>query len=85
MRCRARRTESGRPASNIRFSTATPMAGSVSGRASKYSRFDEGEIFRFSGGFQDTQDRCGAAKEVEPAVVGGDLLIGFGAGTEEVA
>ena len=30
-------------------------------------------------------DRCGAAKEVEPAVFGGDLLIGSGAGTEEVA
>ena len=27
----------------------------------------------------------GAAKEVAPAVVGGDLLIGSGAGTEEVA
>jgi hypothetical protein len=29
-----------------------------------------------SGGFQHTQNRCGAAEEVEPAVVGGDLLIG---------
>jgi hypothetical protein len=36
-----------------------------------------------SGGFQHIQNRCGAAKEVEPAVVGGDLLIGSGAGTEE--
>jgi nicotinate dehydrogenase subunit A len=37
----------------------------------------------FSGFFQHTQNRCGAAKEVEPAVVGGDLLIGSGAGTEK--
>jgi hypothetical protein len=30
-----------------------------------------------SDGFQHTQNGCGAAKEVEPAVVGGeDLLIG---------
>jgi hypothetical protein len=38
----------------------------------------------FSGGLQHTQNRCGAAKEVEPAVVGGDLLIGSGAGTEKI-
>jgi hypothetical protein len=38
----------------------------------------------FSSGFQYSQHRCGAAKEVEPAVVGGDLLIGSGAGTEKV-
>jgi hypothetical protein len=38
-----------------------------------------------SGGVQHPQNRCGAAKEVEPTVVGGDLLIGSGAGTEEVA
>src|ERR1700722_6478351 len=56
-------------------------SGSVSTRASKYSWPDEGRDF--SGGFQDTQNRCGAAKEVEPAVVGGDLLIGSGAGTEK--
>ena len=37
----------------------------------------------FSGGLQHIQNRGGAAKEVEPAVVGGDLLIGSGAGTEE--
>jgi hypothetical protein len=37
-----------------------------------------------SGGFQHTQDRCGAAKVVEPVVVGGDVLIGSGAGTEKV-
>src|ERR1700761_2971649 len=37
-----------------------------------------------SGGFQHPQNRCGAAKKVEPAVVGGDLLIGTGAGTEKV-
>ena len=30
----------------------------------------------FSSGLQHAQNRCGAAKEVEPAVVGGDLLIG---------
>ena len=56
--------------------------GSVSARASKYSWLDEGRDF--SGSFQHSQDCCGAAKEVEPAVVGGDLLIGSGAGTEEV-
>jgi hypothetical protein len=39
----------------------------------------------FSGGLQHPQNRCGAAEEVESAVVGGDLLIGSGAGTEEVA
>ena len=38
----------------------------------------------FSGGFQHAQNRCGAAKKVKPAVVGGDFLIGSGAGTEEV-
>jgi hypothetical protein len=57
--------------------------GSVSARASKYSWLDEGHDF--SSGFQHPQDRCGAAKEVEPAVGGGDLLIGSGAGTEKVA
>jgi hypothetical protein len=57
--------------------------GSVSARASKYSWLDEGRDF--SGGLQHPQNRCGAAKEVEPAVIGGDLLIGSGAGTEKVA
>jgi hypothetical protein len=56
--------------------------GSVSAPASKYSWLNEGRDF--SGGFQHSQNRCGAAKEVEPAVVGGDLLIGSGAGTEKV-
>src|ERR1700728_2064087 len=42
---------------------------------------DEGRDFL--GGFQDTQNRCGAAKEVERAVVGVGLLIGSGAGTEK--
>src|ERR1700733_11693336 len=56
--------------------------GSVSARASEYSWFNEGQDF--SGGFHHSQNRCGAAKEVEPAVVGGDLLIGSGAGTERV-
>ena len=62
-------------------SSAVP--GSVSTRASKYSWRDEGRDF--SGGLQHPQSRCGAAKEVEPAVVGGDWLIGSGAGTEKVA
>jgi hypothetical protein len=56
--------------------------GSVSARASKYSWLDEGRDF--SGGFQHTQDCCGAAKEVKSAVVGGHWLIGPGAGTEKV-
>jgi hypothetical protein len=56
--------------------------GSVSARASKYSWLDEGRDF--SGGFQHTQNRCGAAKEVKSAVVGGHWLIGPGAGTEKV-
>jgi hypothetical protein len=56
--------------------------GSVSARASEYSWFNEGQDF--SGGFHQSQNRCGAAKEVEPAVVGGDLLIGSGATTEKV-
>jgi hypothetical protein len=56
---------------------------SVSARAGKYSWLDEGRDF--SGNFQHTQNRCGAAKEVKSAVVGGHLLIGSGAGTEEVA
>jgi hypothetical protein len=43
------------------------------------------EVEVLSGGLQHTQNRGGAAKEVEPAVVGGDVLIGSGAGTEEVA
>ena len=42
------------------------------------------EIESPSGGLQDTQNRGGAAKEVEPAIFGGDLLIGSGAGTEVV-
>jgi hypothetical protein len=45
--------------------------------------FEEG--WGVSSGFQHAQDRCGAAKEVEPTVVSGNLLIGSGAGTEEVA
>ena len=60
-----------------------PADGSVSARANKYSWPDEGRDF--SGGLQHPQNRCGAAKEVEPAVVGGDWLIGSGAGTEKVA
>jgi hypothetical protein len=56
--------------------------GSVSTRASKYSRPDGGRDF--SGGFQQAQNRCCVTKEVESAVVGGDLLMGAGAGTEEV-
>jgi hypothetical protein len=58
---------------------ASYFGGSVSARASKYSWVDEGRDF--SGGFQHSQNRCGAAKEVEPVVVAGDLLIGSGAGT----
>src|ERR1700687_3947206 len=57
------------------------LAGSVSARASKYSWLDEGRDL--SGCFQHTQNRCGAAKEVEPAVVGGDVLIGSGSGNGE--
>src|ERR1700712_5656731 len=59
------------------------LSGSVSGRSIKYNWVDEGRDL-FSGGCQHTQNRCGAAKEVEPAVVGGHLLIGSGAGTEKV-
>jgi hypothetical protein len=41
--------------------------GPVSARARKYSWLNErGDL----GGFQNTRNRCGAAKEVEPAVVG---------------
>src|ERR1700761_9431927 len=57
-------------------------SGSVIARASKYSWLNERRDF--SGGFQHPQNRCGAAKKVEPAVVGWDLLIGLGAGTEKV-
>jgi hypothetical protein len=39
----------------------------------------------FSSGLQHTQNRCDAAKEVEPAVVAEDLLIGSGVGTEKAA
>jgi hypothetical protein len=59
------------------------MRGSVSVRASKYS-WARDEARDFSCGFQHTQNHCDAAKEVEPAVVGGDLLIGSRAGTEKV-
>ena len=38
----------------------------------------------FQGGFQHTQSGCGAAKVVEPAVVGGDWLVSSRAGTEKV-
>jgi hypothetical protein len=62
---------------------ASAAIGSVSTRASKYSRSDEGRDF--SSGLQHTQNRCGAAKEVEPAVAGGDFLMGAGTGAEEVA
>jgi hypothetical protein len=54
------------------------LNGSVSGRASKYSWLAGGRDC--SCGFQ--HDRCGAAKEMEPAVGGGDLLIGLGAGAQ---
>jgi catechol 2,3-dioxygenase-like lactoylglutathione lyase family enzyme len=55
-----------------------PEEGSVSTRTSNYSRSDEGRDF--SSGLRHTQNRCGAAKEVEPAVVGGDLLMDAGSG-----
>ena len=42
------------------------------------------EVEIISGGLQHIQNRCGAPKEVEPTVFGGDLLIGSGAGTDEV-
>src|ERR1700729_1358622 len=61
---------------------SSTSVGSVSARAGKYSWLDEGRDF--SGRFQHIQNRCSAAKEVEPAVVGGDLLIGSAAGTEKV-
>src|SRR3984957_9952518 len=47
-------------------SAARPRRGSVGARASKYGWPDEGRDF--SGGLQHSQNRCGAAKEVEPAV-----------------
>jgi hypothetical protein len=50
--------------------------GSVSARASKYSRLDGGGDF--SSGLQHGEHRCGTAKEVEPAAVGGDVLIDLG-------
>jgi hypothetical protein len=62
---------------------ASAISGSISARASKYRWVDEERMF--SGGLQHAQNRCGTAKEVEPVVVGGDLLIGSGAGTEKVA
>jgi hypothetical protein len=40
---------------------------------------------RFLGCLQNPQNRCCVAKEVEPAVIGGDWLIGWGARTEKVA
>jgi hypothetical protein len=55
---------------------ASGSGDSVSARASKYSWLDEGRDF--SGGLQHPQNRCGAAKEVEPAVVGGDWPIAIG-------
>jgi hypothetical protein len=58
------------------------LSGSVSARAGRYSWLDEGRDFSRS--FQHTQNRCGAAKEVEPTVVGGHLLIGSESGTEKV-
>ena len=76
----ASRPTAGSPGSRDRPSSCH---GSVSARANKYSWPDEGR--GCSGGLQHPQNRCGAAKEVEPAVVGGDWLIGSGAGTEKVA
>jgi hypothetical protein len=58
------------------------ISGSVNARAGKYSWYDEGRDL--SGGFQHTQNRCDAAKESKPTIVGGDLLIGSAAGTEKV-
>jgi hypothetical protein len=55
---------------------------SVSARARKYSWPDERRDR--SSGLQHAQNRCGAANEVESAVVGGDLMIGLGVGTEEI-
>jgi hypothetical protein len=43
------------------------LTGSARARASKYSWPDGGRDFL--GGLQHPQNRCGAAKEVEPAVV----------------
>jgi hypothetical protein len=73
----------GSPSQNGGKVVACPFSGSVSTRASQYSRSDEGRDC--SGGLQHTQNHCGTAKEVDPTVVGRDLLIGSGAGTEEVA
>ena len=63
--------------------TALIAAGSVSIRANKYSCPDGGR--EFSSRLQHIQNRCGAAKEVEPAVAGGDFLMSPGARVEEVA
>jgi hypothetical protein len=73
-----------------RLSALPDGAGGTSARLAVLSALVQGGITgsmkdEISGGFQHTQDCCGAAKEVEPTVVGGDLLIGSGAGTEEVA
>ena len=47
------------------------------------ARSIKGEMF--SDGLQHAQNRCGSAKEVEPAVIGGDPLTGLRARTEEAA
>ena len=65
---------------------ATPASsanGSVSARASKYSWFDEGRDFQVASNTLKTV--AVRRKKWNSTVAGGDLLIGSGAGTEEVA
>jgi hypothetical protein len=67
----------------LRRRTARVTGGSFSTHVSKCCWLEVGRDF--SGDFQHPQNRCGTTKEVDPAVGGGDLLIGPGAGTQKVA
>jgi hypothetical protein len=63
---------------------STEREGSVRARASQY-RLSWDEADPGSRSFQDGQHRHSAAEELEPAAVGGNMLVVAGARAEKVA
>src|SRR3954451_4820770 len=71
-----------RPRQTARLSA---LSGSVRARASKYDLCSRTSGDVPSRGFQDGQHRHGAAEELEPAAIGGNVLVVAGVRAEEVA
>src|SRR4051794_17319702 len=73
------------PDAGATASPRVPTSGSVRARASKYnlcSRTDDDVLSR---SFQDGQHGHAAAEELEPAAIGGNVLVMAGAEAEKVA